>query len=236
MPRDTQTASLRSRALLVKFVARSWGASKADKEASTTLNAKSQAQEGASKVTKYLIPQENLSPIRRVSAAARKVVEFNSAPWADGGLRIIATSRFADLRAEMDKFEQTHNERVNDLMDDFHELTQPERLKNWLGDLASSTDIPDADTVRSKFKLGLEVLTVPEDNDFRIDLGEEDRKALSDSIEAQLTETMNASIVTVQTRIVDRVGALAKKMSTYDPISIFQMILGSQKWSLALAT
>lgn len=185
--------SITSRAVLVEMNVSVWTANKLDKQATADVTASNSAASDAATVRKNLLAGTHMrKDIADFAAGCRLWHSTKTLPWADRGARLLPASMFLDYKTEANDRRDKFNQMVEDFLVAYPQLVKT--AHNYLGTLFNPDDYPDVDEVRTKFGFRLVFSPVPESNDFRLAVPEEEllevRKQYEDDFHDRLSEAM----------------------------------------------
>ncbi len=173
-----------------------WTARKKDKAETVKLNANAGAVDGAANVNKQLLPDNpELLAIHKCAGAIRTWVYENTLEWAKDW-RIGQVVRhaefcmqFGDKAAELESLFDTFTGKYAEAIED---------AKFTLNAMFNSADYPGVEEMRNKFRISLDVMPMPNAEDFRVVDGlpqeEVDRlcavakKSVEDRVQAGMNE------------------------------------------------
>lgn len=182
-----------SSALLVEMGISVWLASKVDRNVTNEVTATKNAAHNAAQVRKNLMAGSSMrKKISDYAAECRLYHSRNTLAWSDTGLRLLPTSKFFDYKTELNQRRDKFESMVTEFVDSYPQLVQV--AHNYLGDMFDPNDYPDVSEVRDKFKFKLVFSPVPESNDFRVDVAQQDLIDIKEQYESdyklRLTEAM----------------------------------------------
>lgn len=144
-----------------------WTARKKDKTESAKVNSDAGAVEGAANVHKQLLPNSaELEAVQKYATAFRTWIYDSTLPWDDSGWRIGRVVRHMDFMAEAgDKMRE-----FDTLVDAFVASYEQEvaQARFTLAGMFNQADYPGANEVRAKFAISIDVMTLPNSDDFRV--------------------------------------------------------------------
>src|SRR5882672_2101073 len=187
MPLDganAMTPSITDRAMLARLSITKWSASKKEKRVTQEVADNHGNHVDMVRVTKSLLARDALSQIATVSSAAREYHYEQTLPWLEDGARILPSDNFfvysermrqlkAEFETSVDEFTQSYPAYVTD-------------ARNKLGDLFDPAEYPRSDQVASVFSFVTGFSPLPDAQDFRVQLGDDQVHAIKNDIEARL--------------------------------------------------
>jgi hypothetical protein len=204
--------SLASRAMLCSLSICQWSARKHDPEASEEIAARHGAQANAGRYNKVLLPPQALGDLKRIAGEARREHYFMTLPWDDVGYRVLPAV-YLDHTSKLREYSHQFAAAADAFAATFEELVRDSRLR--LGGLFRAEDYPSANEIREKFSFETKVMPLPDANDFRVSLGEEETKR----IQRQITATVQASLTIASRelwqRLYEAVSHMAERLAAY---------------------
>lgn len=166
-----------------------WTATKHDREVSRQVANQHGAHESAGRYNKNLLQQAaKLDAIRTLAGQIRTYVYKITLPWSDEGYRILPASLYFQLAEQMKEFERQFYTAVDEFLAEYPAYI--EQVRPALSALFRPEDYPDAQQIRGKFELRLEILSIPNGEDFRVALSDEQRARIAREIDAQVRTTL----------------------------------------------
>ena len=182
--------SISSSAVLAELNISIWTANKLDKGATDSVLASNSASSGSAQVRKNLMAGSNKrKKIADYGARARLYHNQTTLPWSDKGSRLLPTSLFMEYKQNMNTIERTMNAMIDDFLLSYDDLVLDAKLH--LGSLFNSTDYPNIDELRDKFGFKLVFSPLPESNDFRLDIPQQEMQELSGKYESAFNDRLN---------------------------------------------
>lgn len=144
-----------------------WTARKLDKGQTEKVNEEAGAVVGAARVNKQLLPEcAELEAIQKFAANFRNWVYAHTLPWDDGGARIGQVSRHLDFTQEVGDKMREFDVLVDAFLAKYEDEREQARFK--LNDMFNNADYPGVEEVRGKFHIAMDVMPLPDAEDFRI--------------------------------------------------------------------
>ena len=182
--------SISSSAVLAELNISIWTANKLDKGATDSVLASNSASSGSAQVRKNLMAGSNKrKKIADYGARARLYHNQTTLPWSDKGSRLLPTSLFMEYKQNMNTIERTMNAMIDDFLLSYDDLVLDAKLH--LGSLFNANDYPSIDELRDKFGFKLVFSPLPESNDFRLDIPQQDMQELSSKYESAFNDRLN---------------------------------------------
>lgn len=188
-----------------------WMGHRYDKAASEALMQQAEAEADTARVNKRIIPQEALKHVTAAASSIRTHLREQTWPWKDNGDRLL-------MRKKHLKFMEEYNNRVarfDTAVDDFLNTTykaERERAEFRMGKLFDEADYPPVKALRRKFSVALDIDAVTTANDFRVDMDEDAREQVRQSMEEAMQDRVNRTLTEVWTRLADKLKHYADTM------------------------
>ena len=205
--------TLSTRAMLCSLSISQWSASKHDRQASEEIAAHHGAQPDVGRYNKLLIPKETLAELHRIASEARREHYFMTLPWDDNGYRVLPAAVYREHADKLRECSRQFMAAVEVFAAQFDQLVIESRSR--LGGLFRAEDYPTSREIRDKFGFETKVMPLPDADDFRVSLGDEER----DRIKRQITASVEASLTVASRelwqRMYEAVSHMAERLSAY---------------------
>ena len=208
---------LNEKAMLVHLTVHQWMGRVKDIGASEELAVqKNASSEAGTTVLISLAPKRLVNPIDNAGWAARLEHQRLTLPWMDKGHRILPANMFMKytecIRAKVAVFQA----RVNEFLEAYPELMEAAELKQRMGDLGKGVIIPSVDELRAHFSIVTDVLPLPNADDFRVSIGEEEAAHIKADIEKNIGEKMREAQNDLWKRLTELVSKVHERLSNAD--------------------
>lgn len=211
-----ERASLSNRALLVSVNIRQWDARRLDKLETEAVNTRNAAVAKAARVHKSLLPgAAELEAVQKMSGEIRSYVYKHTLPWAEG-VQILKTRGFIDFNTKLNELKSEWERRVQTFIDAYPRLQH--EAQQALGKLFNADDYPAQDELAERFRVDTRFLPVPEENDWRVDLGADIVAELQDSVRDQLQQAQQAAMKEAWDRLFKVVKHAHERLAQPDAI------------------
>ena len=165
--------SISSSAVLAELNISVWTANKLDRSATDTVLSNASASKDSAQVRKNLMAgTDKRKRIADYAARARLYHNQTTLPWSDKGARLLPTSLFMEYKTNMNTIRSNMNAMIEDFFTNYEVLVQ--QAEFHLGDLFNAEDYPSLDELKNKFGFRLVFSPLPESNDFRLDIPQQD--------------------------------------------------------------
>lgn len=209
-----EAAAITGRAMLCAVNISQWTARKHDKKVSDEVA----QQHGATSsdvghYNKTLIAREALGKINKIAADARNAHYFATLPWSNDGFRILPSAIYLEHARKMSELRTQFEEAVAQFAGEYKQYVADARVR--LNGLFNPDDYPAPSKIRRKFSFQVKVLPLPDADDFRVALSNDER----DRIRRQITEDMQAAMaeatMDLWKRLHEAVSHMAERLQAY---------------------
>lgn len=210
--------SIASSAMLVELNISTWGADKKDKQATDKVVSDHGAVSHAAKVTKNLMAGTTMrKAIADYAASCRLWHIQRTMPWSDKGARLLPTSLFfSEYKSEINARRSMFNSMVDDFIAQYP--TEIQTVRAHLSGLWNPDDYPSAEEVRRKFDFKLVFSPVPQSNDFRLSVPEQDLAELREQYEKNFSSRVAEALKEPWDRLHKMLTGMSEKLVD-DPTS-----------------
>lgn len=211
--------TLSEQALLCTLQISQWTARKLDKTETVALNRSHGLNVEAARVNKNLLPfGVALERVHAITGQIRKDFTKRTLPWGIDGMNILKATAYLDFittvrdwkvewQAAVDEFVTTYPQAVREAEVLLNTLFKPE-------------DYPEPETIRDRFRFDVRFMPVPDQQDWRIDVGDAERARLAEAITAQVTEAEGRAVREAWQRVYDVVSRARERLAI--PENVFR--------------
>lgn len=204
-----------AKGLLCKVSVSMWGNTAKDKDESEKVRSANGASEGSVRVNKTLLQSDKFKRLAELVRECRAAVYRSTLPWDDSGRRLCPVLAYNHLHAKVDDYRHKFDAMVKDIKDEYYILVDAARVT--LGQLFNADDYPSADEFACKFKFVWTAEPIPDPNDIRVTMPENEKKMLTESLKEQMRDNVAVAKKDIVERISDAVGHMVEKLSVFDP-------------------
>lgn len=215
MKKKISNSSLATRALLVSVKISQWTGRKTDDKATDTVTRTHKTDSEAGSYTKRLLP--NAAELQEVRARATKIRKYfhdQTLPWMTDGSRIISAKNHLKFTTEIRKMTADFQRAAKDFEAAYPRLQA--KAQAQLGTLYSAAEYPTHAEIKNKFKCEVNILPMPDEKDFRVEVSETEKKAFVEKMKEVEAEAMRS----VWERLHGVLKTAAEKLN--DPNAIFR--------------
>lgn len=204
---------------------------------------------GAGTVNKHLFEGKGnrVKAANAASGALYTYINQNTAPWMDTGTRVLnldpkSGHKYDEFMREYRRLDQAAVDAQNDLFDhwkdevdaDYQRMFQIAQAKGKPS-LASYSDYPDIDTLRSKYYQELRFMPVPSTGDFRVGISDEDKASLNRAIadaQSNATKHVIKQMLEPMTAAVEKLSVdIGEKGATFRDTLVTNMLDAAERMS-----
>ena len=213
-------SSLSERAMLVDFTVRCWTANVHDKAVSEEVaRGHGASSRRVGRYQKQVLPEEALEEVAGIARAASRDNARLTLPWTQKGERILSSAAYMDVpgREGYATLMRRHRAAFDAAVERFvveyprYVAEAPARM----GSLYKPSDYPDTTHVRGKFNLGYQIAPLPDPQDFRVQLGDEERAAVVAQLEAVQQDALAGAQRALVERLYAAVERVAERLTAY---------------------
>lgn len=206
---------LSSRAMLAGLTIRQWSARKLDRKVTDETNRAHGASADAGRYNKALIAKDALAKIVSAANAARSVHYARTLPWLDDGARILPSMAYDRYAPTMRQLRADYEAAVAEFVANYPSFVADAQSR--LGAMFDPNDYPSESEVKGRFTFAVRILPMPDANDFRAELSDNQAAMIRAEIAQASTEALNAAMADVWNRITDVVGRMVERLKAYKP-------------------
>lgn len=200
------TSLLSERAVLVRPSISVWRGEITDRAASAETANRYRAEDRSVRTTKFLIAKEALDPILTEANAIRAFVRQETLPWRWDGVGLLPTDNYLPFMDGWRQHRAAFDGAVAALLRHWHfHVAVGQRA---LGDLASEYDYPERDQVAGRFSAAVEILPVPDAQDFRAQVTEAEAERIRES----LAMTADAELAQAQSYLWEQMAEAVERI------------------------
>ena len=220
-----EPTSLSSKAMLCTVSISAWSGYKFDREASEEIAEIHGAEKDSGRFNKRLVPRKELEEITKLVGRIRRDHEFVTLPWSDNGFRVLPAAAYMDHTATMRGHAAEFKAVVSRLEGRFEDLV---RSQNRLGTLFKVEDYPGMrdengdlrftfpNELRERFSFETKVLPLPDAEDFRVSMGDQDRERIKRQIADSIQASLRVGTRELWQRLYKVVSHMSQRMTEYN--------------------
>ena len=206
--------SLNDKAMLIYLNISFWTARKYDKRISQEIEDQYNADE-AGRYNKILIAKEHLSNIQKIISAART---FHYENTHDNGGRLLPSANYFNYVKSIQSFKDNFEREVTNFLRVYPNLKDEARQR--LNGMFDEDDYPDVYILETKFNIKSVILPVPEADDFRVNLTDDEVEGVRTSIREQVEASTESAMKDLWKRLFKVVSHMSERLS--DPENKFK--------------
>ena len=215
--------SISSSAMLVELSISSWSGRKLDKTASKEITAQKNAAVGIANVNKKLLGDcAELDAVLKFAANVRNSHYAMTLPWSDTGLRLLPTAGFFDYEQHISGLRNEYYKLVEVFLKAYDwEIIQ---AQTKLGDMFNRDEYPTSDSLRAKFRFGVNYIPLADAGDFRLDIANEAQATLTEHYKQYYATQLENAMADVWGRVHDALSKMSERLdySSGDTKKVFR--------------
>jgi len=209
------TPSIASAAMLVELSIGCWTGRKLDKRASNDVTHQANAAKGVANVNKKLLGDcAELDAVQKFTANARNAHYAMTMPWSDTGLRLLPTTQYFKYHGEITALRSEFERLVSVFLQAYEWEISQAQVK--LGDLFNVDEYPTADSLRDKFRFGVNYMPLADVGDWRVDIGNEAKGVLETGYKKFYADQLANAMGDVWKRAHKALSAMSDKLDYAD--------------------
>lgn len=190
-----------------------WTARKFDARVTREIEA-SYAASNTGRYNKILIATEYLANIQKIASAARKYHYENTLPWFDNGGRMLPAANYFSYVQKIDELRNEFTQEVYKFLNLYPGYKDEAQTR--LNGMFAEEDYPDPDKLTGKYSLAIQLQPIPDADDFRVSLNEEDVEAIREAYRLQLEKSIGEANKELWSRLYEVVGHMLERLSSAD--------------------
>lgn len=211
----TNAPSMSSASTLVDLGIKVLTGRKKDVRASKELEALKKADPNVANVHKKILGNcPELDAIQKFVGNARNIHYSMTLPWSDMGMRLLPTATFFKYKQQMSELEQEFYVLVNKFFDIYDDAVI--NAQTLLGDLYNPDNYPPVETLQSKFSWRMNFTPLPTSGDFRVDMENEQAKALAEDYQKYYNTMFDKAIGSMMEKLVSYLANISERLDYRD--------------------
>jgi hypothetical protein len=224
-----QESALSAKAMLCSLSISAWSGYRYDREASEEIADIHGADKDSGRFNKRLVPRKELEEITKMIGLARRDHEFVTLPWSDNGYRVLPAAAYMEHNETMRKHAADFNAAVSRLEARFEILVTNQ---SRLGSLFKIDDYPGMrnengtlrfvfpNELRERFSFETKVLPLPDAEDFRVAMGDDDRERVKRQIADSIQASLRVGTRELWQRLYKVVSHMSQRMTEYNQAKV----------------
>jgi len=213
--------------MVVNLSISQWSARKHDKTASAEVERNHGAHD-AGRFNKLLLAQESIKEISKIAGSARTFHYENTLPWSDNGDRVLPAGNYFTYTSKLQSIKMEFEDAVYNFCNNYDSLVSDAKVR--LNSLFNQGDYPHPSQIASKFSINVSFMPVPDVEDFRVSLTDDEVMKIKSEISNELSSRVDQANSDLIQRCKDAVSHMAVTLS--DPDKVFRDSLVNNIFSL----
>jgi uncharacterized protein YqfA (UPF0365 family) len=213
-----QTNDINSRAMLVSLSTSTFNPTRLDRTATNEVIVNKNAAKDAGDFKRRIIPKEVIDPVMKASNAVYLTHKKLTSPWEDGGTRLLCIDMFDRYVDEINGERRMFEIEVDKFLKAYESIRANAPVR--MGALYDPRDYPPIEVVREKFGIRTQWLPLPNGNDFRVHLQDDQIAELAESVDERVNAAVAAAREDLYDRLQDRLSKVSERLSK--PENVFR--------------
>jgi len=210
------TTSLQTQAMLVTLSVSCWTGRVQDKKVSAEVEQTHGATD-AGRYNKLLVDKAHMDPLVQFAGKVRQYHYKMTLPWLDNGARLLPSALFLEYSTEIRKLKADY-ERVVDAFIQLYDPNLIQAARQRLGTMYDPEDYPPGADLRDKFGITVDIVPVPDGQDFRVDVGDAERTRISREISEAVAQRQAQAEMDAWQRCRSVVSTIQARLSAPKPV------------------
>lgn len=211
-----QTNDINSRAMLVSLSTSVFNPTRLDRTATNEVIVNKNASKDAGDFKRRIIPKDVIDPVMKAANAAYLRHKTLTSPWEDGGTRLLSILMFDKYVDEINGERRMFEKEVDKFLKAYESIRANAPVR--MGALYDPRDYPPIEVVREKFGIRTQWLPLPNGNDFRVHLQDDQIAELAESVNERVDQAVKAAREDLYERLQDRLSRVSERLSKPDNI------------------
>lgn len=210
--------SLTEKAMIASLTVSQWGGRKTDRQVTGQINRQMEASDDAGTYTKMLVSREALSDIQHYGRRIKRFHEAQTLIWGRAGEGLLPSKNYWEYTNGMQELKEKYFQAVSDFIAGYPKLVEQAKIR--LRGMFNETDYPHISEIRQKFDVAIDIFPIPNPDDFRVNLQEEELEQIRSSIQQKVEADVQKSMQELWGRLYHVVERMATTLA--DPEKKFQ--------------
>lgn len=205
------TSAFSRACMLVSVSVSSWTGRALDKKITEEIAQQHNAKGDMGRYNKILVDKKYLEPVQRAAGKIGDYFRTHTLPWWQNGTCILPVGMLATFKADMERLKDEYEQAWAHFCSIEAEWKADAKVR--LNGAYNESDYPS--DVRGKFGVRVRYLPVPDAKDFRAEIADSERQALTQQIEATLSDASRQALGEIYQRLAEPVQAMAERLAAY---------------------
>ena len=204
--------SISDKAMLVRISVHLPQKAKRDKEVTAQTARDHGAEVEMASFNKKLYAKHSWAKLQAAATALRSHFETNTLPWFKG-VGLLPSTMYFDFISEHGTLKRAFDDAGQEFLEDYE--TNKADAKQRLNGLFSDRDYPTRGRLASRISTEIEFLPMPEESDFRVNLGAEEEERIRAIIRQQADDKIGAATADLWHRVHEAVSDMLERIERY---------------------
>lgn len=208
--------AIKNKAILVSLSVSIWTNAVKDASVVDGIMKKTDTPEDVHRYKKVLIKPEALTQVRAARIALRSYWWENTLPWGNSGIRLLPSTKYQEFVEKMRELRIDYDRAVTTFCREYPKMKAEARQR--LHSLFDERDFPSLDGIKRKFGCSLDFAPIPDGDDFRVKLSEDEVEALRREVERSVEENTQGAMKALVEKLQETVSHLTERMKEAEPV------------------
>jgi hypothetical protein len=209
---------LKEKAMLASLSIRGiWTAVAEDERVTAEVAQRYQVESSVGRYMKRVCDPKKVPSLRKLNQARTDLYNIHrrlTLPWDDKGTRLLPAEMYFEYTRQVQEAKQAVLDAYEQFLYELPELKRQARID--LNGLFREEDWPEPETLRRRLEIRVKILPFPDENDFRVSLGDEEVKRIREQITQDIYQSVAVSVLELVQRLRSTVTDMYERISRYD--------------------
>lgn len=215
---------LSQKAMLVHLKINQWTARKFDKDATALVASNYSVDENVGRYNKALVPKKAIRRIQQAVSALRSYHYENTLPWGDS-TRLLPSANYMAYTSEIRNLKSEFDAAVAEFVSNYQNYITDAQTR--LGPMFNNREYPAMSEIAGLYGVDVQINPLPEVEDFRVMLQEDDVKQIKKDIEDRMSKAQKDAMLSLWKRLYDTVSNMAKQLADTDNNKFHDTLVGN---------
>ncbi len=209
-------ARINEKARLATLSISQWRATKHDQRVTEEAGANHGTTPDWGRYSKFLVDRDEVKAIAQIANEARSYHCSHTLPWDDNGTRILTAAMFPEYTAAIQGFVGRFKDAVEKFVDAYPAIVRTSQMK--LNGLFDENDYPTVERLRKKFGFDVKFFPLPDKEDFRVRLSEDEVIEIQRNIEENTQAVITGAIKDLHLRLHEVISRMVERLSDKEAV------------------
>lgn len=211
--------ALKESSMLTALTINGWRGTKKDAKVTEEVAVIHHVDKAAGAYWKRLVDKKAVNPIQAAAQNARGIHYKYSLPWDESGDRILPSALFAKYREELENAKDRWEKAVAEFLETYTSHIEDARVA--LNGLFNERDYPSVQAMGAKFKWSLQIKPLPDADDFRVSISDDEKSRIREELESHQRETLVKATKDIWSRLQEVIARFVEAMASQKDRQVF---------------